>query len=231
MKHLTFIIFLTLFISCTNKSDSTLKVDGLWSVKRVKVGDKEMTPIARWMRFNADSTQTSGNGWLQHSVGTWSLNSENKLSVLNENGLTDEAEPFLVNLEQNTMTWSREEEGLKVQVFLERIDDIPASNGNKLMGLWKLENKINAKNNDVNSEIKSIYLSWDNRFIKQFVSGKKEYGIYKIHAHKPELQLVNYGSNPKFTFYKFSCTRDSLVLTSSDDKQLLKLSRIHQFLK
>jgi hypothetical protein len=35
------------------------------------MGNNEMTPIARWMRFNKDSTQTSGNGWLQHSEGSW----------------------------------------------------------------------------------------------------------------------------------------------------------------
>lgn len=231
MKSLFFLISILLLFSCTQEKKSALKVDGLWKVNKVKIGSEEMTPIARWMQFNADSTQTSGNGWLQHSVGSWSLKNKNQLKVNNSNGLIDEYEPFTIAIQENKMTWNREEEGQKVKVFLERIDDIPASNGNKLMGQWKLESKIIADNKDVNSEIKSIYLSWDNRFIKQFVSGKKEYGIYKIHAHKPELQLVNYGDNPKFTFYKFSFEDDNLILQSSDKEEELVLSRIHKFLK
>ena len=45
-----------------------------------------MTPNARWMRFNPDFTQESGNGWFQHSLGSWSLNSiKGELSIVNDN--------------------------------------------------------------------------------------------------------------------------------------------------
>ena len=59
------IVFIMLFTSCTSK------IEGLWEIEKVKVGDKEMTPIARWVRLNPDKSQKSGNGWFQHSIGTW----------------------------------------------------------------------------------------------------------------------------------------------------------------
>ena len=70
MRNLLVLAFVFLFTSCNNKLEEKVKIDGLWLVTKVKVGIKERTPISRWMKFNKDSTQTSGNGWLQHSVGT-----------------------------------------------------------------------------------------------------------------------------------------------------------------
>ena len=137
MKNLLLLVFVVFLFSCNYKNKKELKIDGLWIVKKVKVGQEEMTPIAKWIKFNPDSTQTSGNGWLQHSFGSWSVH-KNKLSMKNTNGVDDESEPFKISLESSKMTWTREEEGQNVEVFLEKIDKIPTSDGNKLMGLWKL---------------------------------------------------------------------------------------------
>lgn len=230
MRYFVLFIATVFFYSCVHDEKSTSKIDGLWEVKKVKIGDQEMTPVARWMRFNADSTQTSGNGWLQHSIGSWSLNDKNQLTVHNSNGLADNYEPFSIVLKEDNMIWSREEEGQNVQVFLKRIVKIPASDGNKLMGLWKLEN-IKPTKDEIQPKLKTIYISWDNRFIKQFVSGKKEYGIYKIHGHKPELQMVNYGEKPEFEFYNFTMDGNKLILKSTDNKKEFNFSRIHQFLQ
>ena len=228
MRILVTLFLIVMAFSCSKKEQKVSNIDGLWIVKKVKVGNKEITPISRWMKFNKDSTQTSGNGWLQHSVGTWSFKS-NQLLIKNTNGLEDNAAPFQVKLENSTMTWSREEEGENVNVFLERIDKIPTSEGNKLMGLWKLK-KVNLNNHseEINST-KTLYISWDNRYILQSETDKKEYGIYKIHGHKPELQMVNYGDNPEFKFYNFSISNNELTLIKSDTKEKLIYSRIHQF--
>lgn len=229
MKFLVILATIFMCFSCVQEDQFPLKINGLWEVKKVRIEKEEMTPVARWMKFNADSTQTSGNGWLQHSIGTWSLNDKKQLTVSNSNGLLDESEPFLVDLQKDKMTWSRVEEGQNVQVFLERIAKIPTSDGNKLMGLWRLE-KEKPTNDTDNSKIKTIYLSWDSRFIKQYKFGKKEYGIYKIHGHKPELQMVSYGESPEFKFYKFSISDDKLTLINTETKTKLIYSRIHKFL-
>ncbi len=53
--------------------------------------------------------------------------------------------------------------------------------------------------------------------------------IDKIHAHKLELQMVNYGEHSKFSFYKFVISKNKLTLKNTNGNQELKYSRIHQF--
>lgn len=232
MKKLAILSIVFFIFSCNQVQKSKSEINGLWLVKKVKIGENEMTPVARWMKFNNDSTQTSGNGWLQHSVGTWSLKN-NSLSVKNTNGLLDEAAPFKVEIQINKMTWSREEEGENVQVFLEKTDKLPTSNGNKLIGLWKIDSIIiNDKN--VDSEINpsnkaALHLRWDNTYVFHNLPEGKKYGVYKIHGHKPELQMVDYGDNSKFNFYKFSLDNNNLELISTSGNKKITLTRIHQF--
>ena len=67
-------------MACENKTT----IEGLWIVKSVRVGEQEMTPNAKWARFNSDLAQESGNGWFQHSYGIWNLDPKtNELSFIN----------------------------------------------------------------------------------------------------------------------------------------------------
>ena len=118
-KRFLLIIAVSCFIcfACKKQEIKESAIDGLWLIEKVKVGKDEMTPIARWVQFRKDSTQTSGNGWLKHSYGTWSLNKTNHLKIINTNGLIDNADPFLVNIHENVMTWKRKEDNQNVQVF------------------------------------------------------------------------------------------------------------------
>ena len=232
------LLILVTFLLTSCKQKQTLKEDtihGLWVVKKVKMGDQEMTPIARWMKFNADSTQTSGNGWLQHSEGSWVLNKYNQLSVKNTNGLIDESEPFTVKFENRNMIWNRTEEGENVSVILERAEIIPKSKGNRLMGLWKIET-ISIDDKNVTSALNpndkaTLFLRWDNTYVLENYPKGKIYGVYKVHAHKPEIQMVNYGDKPQFQFYQFSIDKNTLILKSTDQKTKLELKRIYQFLE
>ncbi|WP_272148918.1 hypothetical protein [Tenacibaculum aiptasiae] len=225
------LLILSFLVSCEEKKE-TDEFTGLWLVKKVKLGKEEMTPNARWMNFKEDSTQISGNGWLQHSYGTWSLK-DNRLKISNKNGVTDAAEPFKVELKENKMLWERKEEGQDVTVYLERINKIPTSEGNKLLGLWELKSKkidsIDSKK--VVNPKSTLYLRWDNTYVIENSLKNKKYGVYKIHGHKPELQMVNYGETPKFKFYKFTVEKDKLTLRSTDNKEELSYVRVHQFLQ
>ena len=236
MRNIVFIIVILCITSCV-KEEKTKYIVGLWEVKKVEVGKNKMTPKARWMKFNVDLTQSSGNGWLQHSIGSYNLNN-NYLSIYNSNGVKDNAKPFQIeSFDETSMIWFRLEEGQSVKVFLERINEIPMSSGNKLLGLWKLDSiklrensKDNFKNFDPNPKA-NLFIRWDNTFVNQSVIGEKKYGVYKIHGHKPEIQMVNYGESPKFKFYKFKFNHTNLILTSIDKKKEMVYSRIHQFPK
>lgn len=228
---LSFIIF----FSCENIKEKN-SMNGLWIVKKVKMGEKEMTPIKRWMKFNKDSTQTSGNGWLQHSIGSWSYKKQAKLLVIkNDNGIVDNAEPFKVKLEKNNMIWLRKEDGNDVSVFLERINKIPASEANKLLGLWKFDSILyddKEVSDSINPNKKAmLFLRWDNTYeLHNYPKGKK-YGIFKTHGHRLQLDMVNYSQKPKYQFYGFSINGNKLVLKSTNSNKELKLTRIHQFLQ
>jgi hypothetical protein len=230
IKVIALVCLIISFIGC-QKSTS---VEGLWLVEKVTFGEESMTPIARWMRFNSDQTQTSGNGWLRHSYGTWSLEN-NQLSVEDTNGIQSNTDPFSVEIQENTMTWTRNEGGQEVKVSLKRIEDLPPSEGNKLIGLWKLTSSVEDGNDMtavVNPSGKSmLHLRWDNTYVRHNMPQGKKYGIYKIHGHKPEIQLVNYGNEPQFSFWVFSFDEDKLTLTSTDNKSVMTFERIAQYLQ
>ena len=232
IKISLFVFLITLISSCENQKKET-GVLGLWLVEKVEVGENSMTPISKWTRFNSDSTQTSGNGWLQHSSGNWSLK-DNRLEVTDKNGIIDSAEPFTIEVKENTMTWKRNEEGQEVIVYLKRINELPQSEGNKLIGLWKLTKAVDNGNDItvmVNPNGKSMMnLRWDNMYVQYNMPKGKQFGVYKIHGHKPEIQLVNYGNESKFSFWNFIIDGKKLTLTSTDQKSVMEFERIHQFI-
>jgi len=230
--RISILLIFTIVIGCSKQSEKGIV--GLWVVEKVQMGEQSMTPIARWMRFETDSTQTSGNGWFQHSYGSWSMNGD-QLRVIDVNGITDEFEPFKISLNEDKMTWIRNEEGQGVTVHLKRATKVPASKGNQLIGLWKLT-KATDQENDItaitNPDDKAMmHLRWDYMYVQHNMPKGRRFGVYKIHAHKPEIQLVNYGNESQFSFWNFSLEGNKLLLKSTDQKSTMEFERIHQFLK
>ena len=225
---------LTIIFSC-KKEEVKPTINGLWLVTKVKMGEDEMTPVARWMHFNADSTQTSGNGWLQHSEGTWNLNKNNQLTVINTNGLLDEAEPFTVEFENNNMIWTREEFGQQVEVTLEKTDKTPTSEANKLYGLWKFDT-IFKEGKEVSDSLNPskkamLFLRWDSTYeLRNYPEGVL-YGIFKTHGHRQQIDMVSYSKEPKYQFYEFKLDENKLLLKSTNSNTQIKLTRIYQFLE
>ncbi|MFY7670029.1 hypothetical protein ACOSP6_02960 [Tenacibaculum sp. MEBiC06402] len=228
MKNFTFIavIIMSLFIGCQQNKSS---IEGLWVVKSVQIGNQEMTPNARWMKFNADFTQESGNGWFQHSIGTWNLNKETKeLTVINTNGVNDTAPPFVVNINGESMTWTRTEEGQPVKVILKKSTKLPKTYGDQLLGLWKLES-FEGKGSLFNDN-GFLFLRWDRRFNINSSLGKFS-GVYNVHGHKPEIELIPYGDKLKRSFWKINFLENKIVLTllNSDSAVTRSFVRIHDF--
>ena len=219
------------FFSC----EKTKTIEGLWVVKSVVVGDEEMTPNARWTRFNSDLTQESGNGRFQHSYGTWKLNqNSNKLYIENTNGLDDINEPFVISLNQSEMIWERSEEGQNIKVILERSSELPETYGDKILGLWELEKAIGNgsyfKESDKKEMNDYIFFRWDKRFVIESEKGRVN-GVYNVHGHKPEVEIIPYGSQAKRDFWEiqFEENQITLKLLNSDTIVTRRFRRIRMF--
>ena len=222
-----------LLMSC----DKSVSIEGLWIVQQVKIREQIMTPDARWMRFNSDGTQTSGNGWFQHSVGTWKLNDKTQeLSVNNTNGLKDPNGPFRITIDKDEMTWTRLEEGEKVIITLIRSDDLPQTFSDKILGLWKLEaatGNFNYFAPDIEKDsTASIFFRWDKRFVIQSSKGRIN-GVYNVHGHKPEVELIPYGDELNRNFWQIAFEENAITLKllNTDSLVTRKFLRIHEFPK
>lgn len=228
----TFIVSLIIalsFFSCKK----TKRIEGLWIVQSVVVGDEVMTPNARWMKFNSDFTQQSGNGWFQHSIGTWNFNQNSQeLSIENTNGLIDQNKPFEVSFETNKMIWKRIEEGQNVKVTLEKTNELPKTYGDKLLGLWKLE-KSNGNGIFFDESIENneyLFLRWDKKFLTNS-SNERIRGVYNIHGHKPEIEFIPNNDKIKRSFWEIEYNEKqiSLKLLNSDSLVVRSFIRIHEF--
>lgn len=215
--------------------EKTPSIEGLWIVKSVAVGEEEMTPNARWTRFNSDKTQESGNGRFQHSYGTWKLNPEsNELTIENSNGLDDLNEPFMVSISQNKMIWERIEEGQKIKVTLMRSSQLPETYGDRILGLWKLETAVGKGDYFEQSDKKEtsdyIFFRWDKRFVIKSDKGRVN-GVYNVHGHKSEVELIPYGEQVSRDFWEiqFEENQITLKLLNKDETVTRKFRRIHQF--
>lgn len=205
-----------LLTGCTSS-----KVTGLWHVQKVQVGQKEMTPIARWVRFNKDGSQQSGNGWFQHSIGTWNLDKQNeKLRITNTNGFEDNNPPFAFSFNEKTMIWEREEEGQTVRVTLEKGETLPQSPGDALLGIWELEkvmkgSKVVTKKNNQEAQ-QSLFLRWDKIFVLRNTRDGRQTGVYHIHGHLPEIELFFHNEAFPRQKWSFEVTHNELRLKSLD---------------
>lgn len=212
---------------CQEKST----IEGLWLVKSVTVGEDEMTPNARWMRFNDDGTQQSGNGLFQHSFGTWEMSS-NKLKVNNTNGLADRYEAFNVGFKDNKMTWERTEEGQTVVVNLERTKDLPLTYGDQILGLWKLNEAIGSGSffSETNNSNDYLFFRWDKRFVIGTDSGRYS-GVYQVNGHRPQVALFTYDKEIERSNWEITYSQDGITLKqlNVDSAVTRSFQRIHAF--
>ncbi len=214
-------------------------ISGLWEINKVLVGGQTMTPVAKWTHIHKDGSYQSGNGWLQNAEGTWTFDKKKKLyAPIETNGIKDEFGPFTVELVNNTMTWLREEEGMIVTVQLTKIDRIPKSTADRIVGLWDLH--------DVSKNEKSIlettdpenkhyiFIRWDRLYRERTSKGERATGYWHMHGHKPEITLLSHNKNIPPQTWKVSADANLLKMTgiSEANKGIEKIyKRIHQFPK
>jgi len=132
------------------------------------------------------------------------------------------------------MIWQRVEEGQNIKVILERSSKLPETYGDKLLGLWKLENAvINGRyfeETDEKGNKDYIFFRWDKRFVIESAKGRIN-GVYNVHGHKPEVELIPYGDGVRRDFWdiEFKENRMILKLLNSDSTVTRQFRRINEF--
>jgi len=139
------------------------QVEGLWEISKVTV-------LAKWTRINSDFTYQSGNGWLQNSEGNWTFDQNlNQFLPIEKHGIVDDFGPFEVEIIEDRMTWTRQENGEAVKVHFERIEDLPKGPADKLQGLWDLKNAVRGEENLMSSydpdNNRYYHIRWDRIYV------------------------------------------------------------------
>lgn len=228
------VISIFLFISIISLSCSN-KLIGTWQVDRVLAHTDEVTPQARWVKFEKKNYQESGNGWQKHSYGSYTFK-KHILTVLNDNGPEDEFEPFTVKIKKKTMEWERREDGRRIKVMLSKIEEIPMSNRDKLIGIWDLERVVEGqkemlKEYDPNYN-RYVYISWDNVFTIRNTPTGAHRGFYRVHSHRNEIEVFYTSDENKREVWQYELKDDKLILSSTNkEPQVIKeYKRVNKFL-
>lgn len=173
------------------------EIYGLWLVESVRVQQELMTPQGKWIRFDSNGTQQSGNGWKQHSLGTWELR-DSMLSIETNNAPPDDAGAFKVKCQESAMEWTRIEDGNEVIVQLRRIEDNPTTNADRVLGYWG------------SSDGEVLLIRWDGLY-EWTIDEVTEVGMYRIHGHRPLLEMVPRES-PSWNRWLYHWEGETLIL-------------------
>lgn len=231
INPLIFLFLVSLLTSCAKS-----KIQGLWQVDRVLAESSEVTPKGRWVRFEKDGRQESGNGWQKHSYGTWDYNKK-KITIIDENGPLDEFGHFTVSFEKKQMIWERREDGRRIRVYLSKIEKIPTSHRDKIIGVWDMERALK-DGQDATDQFdpfnnRFIFVRWDNTYIDRQGQGSTKSGFYSVHAHREEMEIFYNDAQNTREVWKFEVKADKLYLTSRSNNPeiILEFKRTDQFLK
>jgi len=201
---------------------------GLWEVKSVFVGEKTMTPVAKWFQINDDGSLTGGNGWLQNVESVWEFNDSSNELLFITGGLPDEFGSFVIDLDQSKMKWSRFEDGQQVDVHLALVEYKPLAPWDEIVGLWKwigMENQSIKTNEIAIATIKPDWtrIRWDRRYDTFDASGKRtETGIWHFDAHKPILTIFD-NKSEKFE-WEVELLGEQMVWKQQTEKEIIKLT-------
>ncbi|MEO9482013.1 MAG: hypothetical protein ABJG47_01120 [Ekhidna sp.] len=210
-KLLILSMLLTVFASANAQS-----LIGFWTVEHVQVGDENLTPVAKWFKYDEDNTYTAGNGWTQNDKGTWNYSEElDEFLPVSRLG-ADEYGAFKVQFIGEKMTWKRSEDGMNVSVTLSRIAEMPMAPKDSIVGNWELTSVIQ-NNEDVTSEYNkentiSIFIRWTATYRKTDTNGSRSSGYWHMNPHRSEFHLINYNKELGVEEFLVSFKNDLLFM-------------------
>lgn len=202
-------------------------VEGFWAVTKVTMGTREVTPVGRWFKIEKGK-QVSGNGWVQHSFGTYKFDKKkSELIFITTNEPEDEFGAFKVARTGPLMTWSRKEEGQLVVVELKPITELPISPSDEAKGLWVLESAL-SRDTDVMKQYDPdhkhfLFIRWDHQYVRQINAHERISGYWFFDAIRPEMTLISEHreqADEKWTV-TFSGTKMTLKGNSENVKEMV----------
>lgn len=228
-KALVFLSFLSM-----NYFSQAQPFIGFWSVDEVSVGDQTMTPVAKWTKIEKDGSYTSGNGWLQNAEGNWTYDTETSayLPIAN-NWLKDPFGAFRVSFEGNEkMYWEREEDEGHVIVSLSRIEKIPESTANQIVGLWGLDSAeqtpATIPSDSGQDKQAYIFIRWDRIYAQGTPTGERLTGYWHVNGHRPEITLISHSIEQNIEKWKVSVNDTSLKLVGVSDSNMDIIRTYHR---
>ncbi|MFY0671937.1 MAG: hypothetical protein JXQ87_00950 [Bacteroidia bacterium] len=222
---------ITLFALLLSLSSFAQDFTGLWEFVNVDVGEKTMTPQAKWTRINADGSYQSGNGWLQNSEGTWTFDKKESLfTPFETNGLKDPFGGFKISFEGELMKWERQEEGMNVVVTLKKIEALPKAPADMIVGLWELD-KVEGE--DKNGRIDNVvFIRWDRLYNYRNDEGERLTGYWHTNGHRPEVTFKSHNGEFESQTWNIIATEKQLILTGvsvSNYDLVLTFNRLDNF--
>jgi hypothetical protein len=214
-------------------------VVGFWEAKEVMVGKEIKTPVAKWTKIHKDGSYQSGNGGIQNSEGTWSFDKKDKFFLPAEtNGIKEPYGGFKVTFVKEQMLWQREEDGDVVIVKWERVEKLPKSPADLLVGLWDLKeitkNGTSEKSLFDPNDLHYIFIRWDRIYVERTPQGDRASGYWHINAHHPEITLISHNQGKTIEKWRIEVTDQELKMEGmSDSNKGTKIvyERIHEFPK
>lgn len=199
------------------------QVDGLWEVTSVQVGEKTMTPVAKWTQLNQSRMYFSGNGWLQHTSGAWNYDHDTKeLELIVTSGFEDEFGPFKVEMvSDDEMIWTRMENGQKVTVVNKKVIFKPRSLATNAVGLWRIHEVRKGGmefTNEYSEEtgVQGVFLRWDN--LAQEITGEgRVSGIWRVDAHRPVLDILYYDDERDMQYWELEFNNKDTMIWKRDE--------------
>jgi hypothetical protein len=213
-------------------------VEGFWLVTKVSVGARDVTPVGRWFRIEKGK-QVSGNGWTQHSFGTYKFDKKkSELIFINANEPEDEFGPFKVVRKGPLMTWTRKEENEMVTVELKPTTELPISPSDEAKGLWILTSALD-RDLDVTKTYDPdhkhfLFIRWDHQYVRQINAHERISGYWFFDAIRPELTLISEHREQADERWTVTITGNKMTLKGSSEninEMTLTYSRATEFPK
>lgn len=219
------VIFLLSFLSL--KASFAQNIVGLWNIHKVEVGEKDMTPVAKWTQIKKDGSFISGNGYLRNAYGSYTYNAkEATISFYDSMGTKDVNPAFKIQFKGKDMLWEREEEGMPVKVYLSPINELPKSTADQITGMWKVKSE--------GMEYNFLHIRWDRRYNQLGGQIDRQGGYWHIHGHMPRLTFLPFSEEQDAESWEAKASYEQLTLTGLSDSnkgKVLIFERINYYPK